>query len=97
MTELSRRAFLARTGAGAATAGMIAAMPALAGTAAAADKPKAEERELAPATTDTDLARGPLVVHVPDPRTGEVHFLIGTKEFVHKDRALVARMLREAR
>jgi len=97
MTELSRRAFLARTGAGAATAGLIAAIPALAVPAAAAEKPKAQARELAPATTDTQHAPGPLVVHVPDPRTGEIHFLIGTKEFVHQDRALVARMLREAR
>jgi len=96
MTELSRRAFLARTGAGAATAGLIAAIPAIATTAGAAESSKAQDRGIAPATTDTELVPGPLVVHVPDPRTGEVHFLFGTKEIVHKDRALVARMLREA-
>ena len=97
MTELSRRAFLARTGAGAATAGLIAAIPALAVPAAASERAAATRQPNAPVTTDTEHAPGPLVVHVPDPRTGEVHFLIGTREIVHHDRALVARMLREAR
>jgi hypothetical protein len=97
MTELSRRSFLARTGAGAATAGLIAAMPSIATSASAAAATKAQDPSRAPATTDTELAPASLVVHVPDPRTGEIHFLIGTREVVHKDRALVARMLREAR
>ncbi len=97
MTELSRRAFLARTGAGAAAAGLIAVIPALAVPASAAEKSDRHGRDDALATTDTQHADGPLVVHVPDPRTGEVHFLIGTREVVHHDRGLVARMLREAR
>jgi hypothetical protein len=97
MTEFSRRAFLARTGAGAATAGLIAVIPSLAAPASAAETSDARERDDAATTTDTEHAQGPLVVHVPDPRTGEVHFLIGTREVVHHDRALVARMLREAR
>jgi hypothetical protein len=97
MTELSRRAFLARTGAGAAAAGLIAVIPSLAVPASAAEKSDAREQDDALRTTDTDHAEGPLVVHVPDPRTGEVHFLIGTREVVHHDRSLVTRMLREAR
>jgi hypothetical protein len=39
-------------------------------------------------------ADGPLVVHVPDPRSGEVHLLFGTREVVQHDRALVARLVR---
>jgi hypothetical protein len=97
MTELSRRAFLARTGAGAAAAGLIAVIPSLAVPASAAEKSDAHGRDDALTTTDVEHAGGPLVVHVPDPRTGEVHFLFGTREVVHHDRSLVARMLREAR
>ena len=94
MTELSRRAFLARTGAGVMTAGLVAAIP----TIASADEKRAESvRPNEAASTDTQGVRGPLVIHVPDPRTGEVHFMIGTKEVVHKDRALIARLMRDAR
>lgn len=96
MTELSRRAFLARTGAGAAAAGLIAVIPSLAVPASAAEKSDAHG-DAAPAATDAKHVEGPLVVHVPDPRSGEVHFLFGTREVVHHDHALVARMLREAR
>jgi hypothetical protein len=94
MTELSRRAFLARSGASVVTAGLVAAIPTIAGAEAKQGK---ADRPRAAATTDTQGVRGPLVVHVPDPRTGEVHFMIGTKEVVHKDSALVARLMRDAR
>jgi hypothetical protein len=94
MTELSRRAFLARSGASVVTAGLVAAIPTIAGAEA---KHNPSERQSPAASTDTQGARSSLVVHVPDPRTGEVHFMIGTKEVVHKDSALVARLMRDAR
>jgi hypothetical protein len=97
MSELSRRTFLARTGAGVVTAGLVAAVPTIAGAEKLAKSDRSAARSNEAATTDTQGTRGPLVVHVPDPRTGEVHFMIGTKEVVHKDRALVARLLRDAR
>jgi hypothetical protein len=94
MTELSRRTFLARSGASVVTAGLVAAIPTIAGAEVAHDTSRRQNQA---ASTDTQGARGPLVVHVPDPRTGEVHFMIGTKEVVHKDSALVARLMRDAR
>jgi len=38
----------------------------------------------------------PLVVHIPDPRTGEVHLMVGDREVVRTDPALVARLVRDA-
>ena len=57
-----------------------------------------------PATVHSDgvaapagrAATGPLVVHIPDPRTGEVHLMVGTREVVRRDPALVARLVRDA-
>jgi hypothetical protein len=36
-----------------------------------------------------------LVIHVPNPSTGEIHFMVGTREVVRHDRALVARLVRD--
>ena len=36
------------------------------------------------------------MVHIPDPRTGEIYFLLGNREVVRTDPALVARLLRDA-
>jgi hypothetical protein len=36
-----------------------------------------------------------LVIHVPNPSTGEIHFMVGTREVVRHDRALVARLIRD--
>ena len=98
MSEISRRAFLARTGAGVATAGIIATIPSLATRAGAAEPSKRSaealptERSLS--SEGPSKANGPLVVHVPDVGSGEIHFMIGTREVVHTDRALVARLMR---
>ena len=59
-------------------------------------------RKPRPATATTlprrpgQLPRGPLVVHIPDPRTGEIHLMVGTREVVRTDPALVARLVRDA-
>jgi hypothetical protein len=98
MTEYSRRAFLARTGAGVATAGFLAAVPGMA-AASASERPTTHRTTTSTPDDDrsTVSATGPLVVHIPDPSSGEVHFMIGTSEVVRKDRALVAKLLRDAR
>jgi len=95
MQSISRRTFLKRGGTGVAAAGLFAAVPSLpgrvlwsrrqaavhsAGVAAAAGRP----------------GTGPLVVHIPDPRSGEVHLMVGTREVVRRDCALVARLVRAA-
>jgi hypothetical protein len=36
-----------------------------------------------------------VVVHIPNPRSGEIHFMVGTREVVTHDRALVARLIRD--
>ena len=74
-------------------------LPGVEGRADAAERTPKVARPHAPAatTTSSSTRSDSLVVHIPDPRTGEVHYLVGTKEIVQKDKALVARLLREAR
>ena len=48
------------------------------------------------ATPAGRAATGPLIVHIPDPRSGEIHLMFGTREVVRRDSALVARLVREA-
>ena len=96
MAEISRRTFLARAGAGAAAAGVIAAVPTLTPPAGAA-KLASRHGSTTDPEPETISATTPLVVHVPNPKSGEVHFMIGTREVVQKDRGLVARLLRDAR
>ena len=92
MAGLSRRMLLKRGGAGAAAAGFIAAIPAFPGRAEASVKAATVHSDgvAAPAST------GPLVVHIPDPRTGEIHLMVGDREVVRSDPALVARLVRDA-
>ena len=96
MARISRRAFLQRGGAGAAAAGFLAAIPAFPGRAWAAVRPATVHSDGVAAPAGR-AATGPLVVHIPDPRTGDVHLMVGTREVVRRDRALVARLVREAR
>ncbi len=89
MTPTTRRAFLQRTTVGMAAAGALAAVPVFAtkiitgpdGGAAAAG----------------GAAAGPLVAHVKDLASGEISLLIGTREVIHRDRALAARLYSAAR
>jgi hypothetical protein len=86
MEDLSRRGFLKVARNGIAAAGLVAVAPtALAATAGAAIKPKAAQRE---ATVRPVASSENLVVHIPNPRTGEIHFMVGTREVVRHDRAL---------
>ena len=94
MAEISRRNFLRNTGTGIAAAGLIAVAPAvIASEAGAATKTKAtahSKKMVKPASTSETI-----VAHIPNPRTGEIHFLVGSREVIHRDSALVARILRD--
>ena len=93
MQDISRRGFLKVARNGIAAAGLVAVAPtALVATAGAATNSKA--------TTPTPSVRPVsskenLVIHVPNPSTGEIHFMVGTREVVRHDRALVARLVRD--
>ena len=99
MSEISRRNFLIKGSAGAAALGALSVLPGLEAKAGAAQvAPKEPHRNAPAATTTGDVTKtDSLVVHIPDARSGEIHYLFGTKEVVQKDKALVARLLREAR
>ena len=77
----NRRNFLALTGAGVAVAGVAAAMPA--GAASDPGLPSGAE--------------GPLVAYVGDLRDDHVALMVGDREVVIQDAALVARLARAAR
>lgn len=85
MTKLSRRGFLGKTSAGAATLGALLALPGLAEAATEVPHHALTKEELA----------GPVVVQVRNLATGELALLVGTREIVFHDRAFV-RHLREA-
>ena len=93
MQDISRRGFLKVARNGIAAAGLVAVAPtALVATAGAATNSKA--------TTPTPSVRPVssnenLVIHVPNPGTGALHFMVGTREVVRHDRALVARLVRD--
>jgi hypothetical protein len=85
MTEPSRRNFLIASGAGAAAAGVVAAVPGVAGA-----QP--------PGSTPTALPHGatPLVAHVADPSSGTLTLFVGEREVLVHDRELVARLAHAA-
>jgi hypothetical protein len=93
MQDISRRGFLKVARNGIAAAGIVAVAPtALMASAGAATKPKASK----PAATVRPVSSNEnLVIHVPNPSSGEIHFMVGTREVVRHDRALVARLVRD--
>ncbi len=95
MAEISRRNFLKTARNGAAAVGMVAVAPTMVLTqagAATTSKPKLakETATVRPVSSDETV-----VVHIPNPRSGEIHFMVGTREVVTHDRALVARLIRD--
>lgn len=89
MTKLTRRSFLKQSSAGAATLGLLPAIPAALATIS--QTAQAAVPELSPAST------GPMVAHVSNVATGEVTLLVGAREIVFRDRRLVARLIKAAR
>ena len=88
MGELSRRTFLARASiATAAVTGGAAVINSMTASASPAATAMPAVRGVAPTLGE------PLVAHVRNIATGEVAVLMGTREVVYRDRALVARLL----
>ena len=93
MAEISRRNFLKTARNGAAAVGIVAVAPTMLMTrAGAATKPKPIKAEATVRPVSSDET---VVVHIPNPRSGEIHFMVGTREVVTHDRALVARLVRD--
>ena len=97
MGHVSRRGFLTR--------GSVGASLAIAGLAAvqrpvAAPSPKAEPVRPDPLAGLNQAAvaffDGPVIVHVRDLSQAEVSVLVGTREVVYRDPALVSRLLEGA-
>jgi hypothetical protein len=80
MTRNSRRTLLKSAAAGAAAIGLVGASRALAGSGTAARGSIGTSSE-------------PLVAYVSDARKGEVVVMVGTREIVRRDPALVARLV----
>lgn len=98
MPELSRRKFL--TGTSLSVAGIAASTILPSGSALAVPKTGRSTGSSTAATgSDADLSAvgSDVVAHVRDASTGEVVILVGGSEIVHRDPALVARLLRVAR
>lgn len=89
MTQVTRRGFLIKTTAGAATIGALVAAP---GLADAQITPAASEREIAEAERS-----GLMVAHIRNVARGEIALMVGTREIIIHDRKLTARLLRAAR
>ena len=85
MASISRRTFLKRGGTGVAAAGFLAAIPAFPARAWASARRPATVHSDGVAAPAGRAATRPLVVHIPDPRTGEVHLMVGTREVVRQD------------
>lgn len=91
MDPVTRRSFLIKGSAGAAGVAGLAAvggigLPSLAAASAAE-----------PTLDDVTDVPGPVLVQVRDAASGEVELLVGEREVVFTDKALVAKVLRAAR
>jgi hypothetical protein len=86
MAKMTRRGFIKDATAGAAAVGAIAVVPGMAAVHAA---PKDWAAHASGAQVE-----GPLVAHVRNFKTGEVAVLVGTREVIIHDHALVSRLVR---
>lgn len=103
MSTISRRRLLARTGVGAAAAGIATAVPSLIlshrqHASAATQQPATAARQSVGAAQQPSTAAGtlappkavPSIAYVRDAAKGEVVLMVGTREVVRTDPALVA-------
>jgi hypothetical protein len=79
-TKHSRRTILKAVAASAAAIGLMGSGRALGGSAAADSSP-------------TSTSSLPLIAYVSDARSGEIVVMVGTREIVRRDAALVARLV----
>jgi hypothetical protein len=80
MTSNSRRTLLKSAAAGAAAIGLVGASGGLARTSSAAKG-------------SIETSSEPVVAYVSDARKGEIVVMVGTREVVRRDAALVARLM----
>ncbi len=94
MSDITRRSFLKQSGATAAAAGALVAVPkglSRVGSGSSRTATRKTTSGVAKAKTDRHL-----VVHIPDSRKGELRVMSGEREVVIHDRDLVARLSRAA-
>lgn len=97
MSEITRRGFLKGAQAGMIAVGVVAVAPVSMATAASAlQTTKKSSTSLSEDAQATDSTEN-IVVHIPNPRSGEIRLMVGEKEIVRHDRALVARLIRDVR
>jgi hypothetical protein len=84
--KLTRRGLIKQTSVGAATIGALMTVP---GMAAAHAAPMVRGTGRSSGTL-----QGPLVAHVRDASTGEIALMVGTREVIVHDPALVRRLIR---
>jgi len=80
MTRSSRRTLLKSAAVGAAAIGLVSAGRGVVGSTTAAKG-------------SIDTSSEPLVAYVSDARRGEIVVMVGTREIVRRDAALVARLV----
>ena len=93
MSEISRRGFLKSAQAGLVAAGIVAVAPvtmSAVANAATSKKPQVRSSTEAHSFATTEN----VVIHIPNPRSGEIRIMVGEKEIIRHDRALVARLIR---
>ncbi len=91
MAKVTRNLFLKQASAGAATVGALAMLPGMTSAAHAAPKSVAAEDSFSASH------RGPLVAHVKDAASGEISFLVGTREIKVHNPELVKQLIKAAR
>ncbi|HZQ35221.1 MAG TPA: hypothetical protein VFD32_04760 [Dehalococcoidia bacterium] len=97
MATISRRKLLARTGLGAAAAGVVTAVPGLLVSHHGSRAATLASNQLSHSASGGGAAAGaevPSVAYVRDAKKGEVVLMVGTREVVHTDPALVAYLTR---
>jgi hypothetical protein len=98
LPELSRRRFLTGTSLGVAGLAASTLLPG-ASTRLASSTGAAGASGASSAGDESDLSAvgGDVIAHVRDASTGEVTIMVGGTEVLHRDPALVARLLKVAR
>ena len=104
MAEMSRRKFLQHGSLGVAAAAALASVPNVARTALGSGSARsgaastAGAAGTAGAARDAELATtGPVMVHLANAKTGEIHLYVGERELTRHDPALAAAIARAAR
>ena len=95
-SPMSRRGFLTKASVGVA-AGVAASVAATSGIATAGSLLAAPVATDVTETPDVTPVGEDVVVHVRNASTGELSLMVGHKELVYHDRALVGRLLKGAR